>query len=113
MKDIRSQQAFGLVSQERLPRRVDAYRRWRPTPGDGENPVDRANPDSVTQAEKLSLDPRVAPTAVLGGKAQDQRVDLLGHRRPPWTVRVGPLARDESSVQAQHRRRRDQTVAGR
>lgn len=49
--------------------------------------------------------------AILGGKARDQGADFLRHRRPSGTVRVGPLARDQSPVPTRHRRGSRQAVA--
>jgi hypothetical protein len=59
--------------------------------------------------EQLTLDPLVAPAGILGGKADDQLLQVLVERRTPTSaMRVGPHAGDQAAVPAQQRLGPDQ-----
>ena len=62
----------------------------------------------MLQVRQGSLDPRVAPPAVVGGHPRDQRADLAHDRRPSRTTTGTPivLLGDESPVPCQQRIRR-------
>src|SRR5262249_14054015 len=62
----------------------------------------------VMEVRQGALDPRVAPAAVLGGHAHDQRADLAPDRRPSRTTTgtAVVLRGDEGSVPRQQRVRR-------
>jgi len=102
-EEIAHKQALGLLAQELPPARARAPRRGPQTVGKQEAP-DRARRHAQIELQQLASDPRVAPTRVLAGEAQNElshpTVDGGAARRQP---RVRPLATDEFPMPAQKR----------
>src|SRR5215831_6066768 len=77
-----------------------------------QDPLDRVAANHVTDVSKGSTNPRVTPARVVGGKADDER---LNGDRAGWTPRAAPscavvLLGDELAVPAQDRGRRHDAV---
>jgi hypothetical protein len=70
--------------------------------------ADRRAPDTVPEIAQRALDPAVAPVRVVGRHADDERLDPAHDAAAAHTwLGVRPLGRDQSSVPAHDRVRRD------
>jgi hypothetical protein len=67
-------------------------------------------PARVAELEQLALDPLASPAVIPGGEPPGQRGDLGACRRPPGSVRAGPLAGDQAPVPPQDGARGGQPV---
>jgi hypothetical protein len=53
----------------------------------GQHAADRAGRDQTAESRQFPLDPLVAPSRVVGGKTQDDGLDVGGQRWSTWAGR--------------------------
>ena len=74
-----------------------------------QHPPDRIARNLMSEIVKCSLDPRIAPPWILARHPENELLNLSGDRRPTWSALLAAivLSRDELSVPAKQRVRRD------